>query len=54
MSPWYFSGALVAWGLGLFKEYKDSKTPGNAASLGDVVANVGGIITGIIQITIIC
>lgn len=50
VAPWYYSGALVAWGLGLFKEYTDSKTPGNAASLGDVAANVAGIVTGVLTI----
>jgi uncharacterized protein YfiM (DUF2279 family) len=50
VAPWYYSGALVAWFLGLYKEHRDSKTPGNKASLGDVAANVAGIITGVLNI----
>lgn len=52
--PWYFAGAIVAFGLGLYKEYKDSTTPGHVASWWDMVANVVGITIGLIQIIYIC
>lgn len=54
LAPWYFIGAVVAFGLGLYKEYKDYITPNHTASVWDMVANVCGIILGIIQIIFIC
>lgn len=39
--------ALFALGLGLGKEYGDSKAPGNKWSRGDIVADLIGIAAGI-------
>ena len=52
--PYYFAGAVVAFGLGLYKEYKDYKIPQHTASVWDMVANVVGITIGLIQIIYIC
>lgn len=48
--PWYFAGAVVAFGLGLYKEYEDYRTPGHVASWWDMLANVVGIVTGVLTI----
>ena len=48
MGKWYsiIAGGLFALGLGLGKEYGDSKASGNKWSWGDVVADCIGIILG--------
>lgn len=48
--PWYFAGAVLAFGLGLFKKYKDYTTPGHVASWWDMLANVVGITIGVLTI----
>ena len=52
--PWFYIGAVVAFGLGLYKEYRDYITPSQTASVWDMVANMAGIGLGIIQILFIC
>lgn len=42
-----FCGFWFAWGLGLGKEYGDSKASGNYWDWWDIVANIAGIACGI-------
>ena len=42
-----FSGGLFALGLGIGKEYGDSKSPGNKFDVWDLVADVLGIAAAI-------
>lgn len=48
MGMWHsiIAGALFALGLGLGKEYGDSKASGNKWSWGDIIADLLGIIAG--------
>lgn len=48
--PWYYIGAVVAFSLGLYKEYRDYIIPSHTASVWDMVANMAGIGLGLIQI----
>lgn len=44
--PAVLCGSLFSLGLGLGKEYGDSRAPGNVWSWGDILADLLGVIAG--------